>query len=71
MTDRVLCDGRVWTPAGAAAYAVHPVNAGRVLTMFRLDGCGSLRPVGHDGATIDRFPAIAPGHINTNPRRIQ
>ena len=29
---RVICDNRVFTPAGFVAYSLHPANAGRVLT---------------------------------------
>lgn len=38
----------------APAYVRHPAHAGRVVRLVA---------IGHDGATIDRYPATAPGHI--------
>lgn len=60
----ILWAGRVWD-IPAFARRVHPGNPdplpAEVQTAVRLLPT-PCRPVGHDGATIDRFPAVALGH---------
>ena len=60
---RVLCDNRVFTPAGFVAYSLHPANAGRVFTFAVVDCDTDYRPVGHDGATSERYPRVPAGHM--------
>lgn len=61
---RVLCDGRVFTPEEFARW-VHP-GAGNVTEFTRfvpVDCDTDHRPVGHDGATSERYPAVPVGHM--------
>jgi hypothetical protein len=60
---RVLADHRIWTPEAFLAWSQHPANAGRVLTFTTHDCETDYRPVGHDGATAERYPAVPVGHM--------
>ena len=62
---RVLHDGQVLTAEAFVARRLHPANVGRVLTGIRVEagGFSEHRPVGHDGATTERYPAIPAGHM--------
>ena len=58
MADLFLTDrGHVINATDVPAYLAHPANHGRVVRLL------PLAPHGHDGVTIDRFPATALGHM--------
>lgn len=49
--------GHIVTGDEMPAYIRHPMHGGRLVR------CVPLAPKGHDGATIDRFPAVELGHM--------
>ena len=56
--DLVLTDtGHVLATTAVPAWLAHPANAGRVCRVT------PLHPHGHDGATTDRYPGVAAGHM--------
>lgn len=67
----VLWAGRCLTPE-QFCWAIHPANPDPLPTddrgeiavgsMVRLQPCPA-RPVGHDGATVERYPAVTAGHM--------
>lgn len=71
----MLWAGQVWT-IPAFTQAIHPSNPGPLPRDERGEVALSqavrllptpCRPVGHDGATVARFPGVPAGHMSTAP----